>query len=134
MTRQTTQAVSSFLALLDQPEEVEKPKFSRRRELWRMLDEPGYNTSAQVFFCTVFGTILVSILNFVISSFAKDLCGWENGWLPNATRTCSSSRVGDYDWTKHVEMICIIIFSIEFALRLLTCVCPPESLARVVPR
>jgi hypothetical protein len=109
-----------------------------RMIIWLTLEDPGSSPIAQLISFGVLITIFTSIVNFSVGSVAN--CQWScasagevaiamsdsehpNGcaFSAGATRTCSPSRVEDSAASQLVELVCIIIFTAEYVLRVLTC-------------
>jgi hypothetical protein len=66
--------------------------------------------------------IVLSIGNALIASYPRDFCQMENAYTPAAVRTCAGTRLEETEPVhKQIEAACVIVFTIEYALRLATC-------------
>jgi len=95
--------------------------FRVRAKVWITLDNPGSSWYGQAISAFVMTIITASILNFSIGSYSQDFCQWENAQTSDAVRTCGKAKVEDYAASKSIELVCIMIFTAEYILRLLTC-------------
>lgn len=89
-------------------------------KLWRLrtykiLEDPASSQGAKAMSIFILLTITVSIVNFMIASYPKDLCGYEE----DGTRVCAGRRLEKEQSVKDVESVCIIIFTVEYTIRLL---------------
>ena len=108
-----------------------------RNKLWLLLDDPESSNAAQALTWFTVLVIATSILNFAVGSYPDDMCGWELecGWgtpctgkamqniedrVNGVSRTCSGTRLEEMKSSQMVETICIMIFTVEYILRLLT--------------
>ena len=61
--------------------------------------------------------IAVSIINFSVSSYPEDLCGWADsndiGSDNGRKRECSLKRLENYAVTEEIETVCIMLFTAE---------------------
>ena len=94
--------------------------FRLRLRLWRIMSEPGSSRLAKVVSAFIISTIVVSIVNFAVASYPQDFCRWTNSYASNAHRECSSKRLDEVPALQQIETACIMIFSAEYVLRLLT--------------
>ena len=116
--------------------------FRWRAWIWQTLEVPSSSVYAQISVAVVMTVITVSIFNFSIGSYTSDFCLWEREplvgprvgpwhapqFLPAepAVRKCSATRLEDSQVSKTIELVCIIVFTAEYLLRLLTCTTDPE--------
>jgi hypothetical protein len=91
-----------------------------RQNLFRLLDEPTSSNSAMLVSYFIFATIIVSVATFNIGSYPFDLCEWRDEYTPDATRVCSEKRLEELSDIKTIETVCIMIFSVEYAIKLCT--------------
>ncbi len=126
-------------------QQQEQPRgFPWQRELWAFLDDPASSKPAKFFSLLMMSVIITSVINFCLASIPYN-CWWENGGLINETainETDGSTYVVEYlaydpvrmcDKMQDnapipfetIEMVCIILFTIEFLLRVVTCVAGP---------
>ena len=98
-----------------------------RFRVWQAFDEPSSGRVAKLISAIVFTTIGVSIVTMSIGSYPDDLCGWTDGSGVGSTgygkmRECSATSLEDaHPIFAQLETICIMIFTVEFVARLLTC-------------
>ena len=98
-----------------------------RFRVWQAFDEPSSGRVAKLISAIVFTTIGVSIVTMAIGSYPDDLCGWTDGSGVGSTgygkmRECSATSLEDaHPIFAQLETICIMIFTVEFVARLLTC-------------
>lgn len=126
-------------------QQQEQPRgFPWQRKLWAFLDDPASSKPAKFFSLLMMSVIITSVINFCLASIPYN-CWWENGGLINETainETDGSTYVVEYlaydpvrmcDKMQDnapipfetIEMVCIILFTIEFLLRVVTCVAGP---------
>ena len=93
-----------------------------RYQLWRLFDEPSSSVYARIYSIFMLTVIAVSIINFSVSSYPEDLCGWADsndiGSDNGRKRECSLKRLENYAVTEEIETVCIMLFTAECVIRL----------------
>ena len=88
-----------------------------RYQLWRLFDEPSSSVYARIYSIFMLTVIAVSIINFSVSSYPEDLCGWADsndiGSDNGRKRECSLKRLENYAVTEEIETVCIMLFTAE---------------------
>ena len=111
-----------------------------QRVLWALLDDPASSKTANRVSAVMMSVIGVSVVNFCLASVPFN-CSWEHGGKVNETvvnssgtyvveylsyapeRRCDPVQPNAPIPFESVEMFCIILFTIEFVLRVAAC--PP---------
>ena len=88
-----------------------------RFQLWTLLDEPSSGPVARVVMLVIMATIFTSIINFAMASCPDDWCEYD---AITGVRHCSGTRFETHGGTDVIETVCIIIFSVEYVLRIAT--------------
>jgi len=100
------------------------PLSALRLHVWNTLENPSYSRTAKIFSGCMLLTILISVLNFMITSMPFEECTYQKEvaeWSGNTMeRVCGAVRLTENESLVHLETACIMIFTTEFVLRLVT--------------
>ena len=101
----------------------EAPRRDWRHRAYNLLEDPTSSPAAKAISIFILLTIAISIINFMISSYPWDLCSYAG---PDKVRVCAKpphaeDRLDTEDSIKTIESVCIIIFTLEYLLRLTVC-------------
>ena len=102
-----------------------------RQYIWITLDDPTASRTAQCVSFFLITAIVMSIANFSVGSYPTDFCGWRDAYTASAVRICASDRLETHPKSKSIEMFCVIVFTLEYLIRLLT-VTSQSSIERFV--
>ena len=136
-------AASAFRQGAGAVQVVELPKGRPwQRVLWAVLDDPASSKTASRVSAVMMSVIGVSVVNFCLASVPFN-CSWEHGGKVNETvvnssgtyvveylsyapeRRCDPVQPNAPIPFESVEMFCIILFTIEFLLRVAACAPTP---------
>ena len=136
-------AASAFRQGAGAVQVVELPKGRPwQRVLWAVLDDPASSKTANRVSAVMMSVIGVSVVNFCLASVPFN-CSWEHGGKVNETvvnssgtyvveylsyapeRRCDPVQPNAPIPFESVEMFCIILFTIEFMLRVAACPAGP---------
>ena len=100
---------------------------SFRKKVWLTLDDPNFSRTAKRISMFIMVIIALSVINFIVGTEITPRCGWRStGSAPDdVTYECGDSKLSDTgvssDVLNALETICIMVFSVEYVLRILTC-------------
>ena len=112
------------------PEEEFAPidkNLSFRKKVWLTLDDPNFSKMAKYISMFVMIIIALSVVNFIVGTEITPQCSWvSSGSAPDdVAYECGAGKLSDTDVSSDVlnvlETICIMVFSVEYVLRILTC-------------
>ena len=102
-------------------EDAPRSRIQRARlYIWTTFENPSSSLVAKVTSFLMITTIILSILNMSVGSL-DDKCHWASAFTPDASRLCLGHRIEEYQASKDIEFVCIMIFSVEYVLRICTC-------------
>ena len=103
------------------------PKSSLRYRIWLTLDDPSHSRMARYSSTFVMVVIAVSVINFIVGTEVTPRCAWVSlGSAPDEVAyECGESRLSESgvsaDVLHTLETVCIMVFTVEYVLRILTC-------------
>ena len=88
-----------------------------RVQVWTTFDDPSSSRTAKALSTLVLVVIFTSIINFAIGT-SPDVCEYQPGYSGDDSRVCMKERIEEKVSTQNIETVCILIFSVEYIIRL----------------
>jgi hypothetical protein len=102
-------------------------KLSLRGKVWCLMDDPNSSRPAKYISMFVMVIIALSVINFIVGTEITPRCGWvSSGSAPDdVAYECGDGKLSGTGVSKDVlnalETVCIMVFTVEYVLRILTC-------------
>ena len=103
------------------------PKSSLRYRIWLTLDDPSHSRMARYSSTFVIVVIAVSVINFIVGTERFPKCAFSPaGFSPEVAYMCGAGKLSDSgsplaEFLNGLETFCIMVFTVEYVLRILTC-------------
>ena len=102
-------------------------KLSFRGRVWTLMDDPNSSRPAKYISMFIMLIIALSVVNFIVGTEVTPRCAWVSlGSAPDEVAyECGESRLSESgvsaDVLHTLETVCIMVFTVEYVLRILTC-------------